>query len=269
MSAHPDSPMAKPGFVPRLQTLSQYAPNGAWQLELAHSQPCSRLIWITRGQGRALIDGQQCGVGTHNVVFVPANSLFSIDFGGQGFAQILSWDAPDGPIAPMLLRLRDVAAIGELNSLLDAIGREQNEARSSYPEAVGAYATLVQIWLQRQNHFLSSAPTAARTLMQQYCANLANAENAALNMSDHATMLEVTPTHLSRVSKSETGRTAAALLAEVQVHRSRVQLAASHHPINEVARTLGFTNASHFTRFVRQHTGMTPSEIRRRATRAS
>ena len=79
----------------RLLTLAQLAASGAWQLDLVHDRPVSLLIWITRGQGLALLDGARRGVGAHNALFVPAGNLMALDLGRQGFGQALI--LPDPP----------------------------------------------------------------------------------------------------------------------------------------------------------------------------
>ena len=116
----------------RLVTLAQLMTNGAWQLELAHDRAENLLIWITRGQGVALLDGARRGVGVHNALFVPSRSLMALSPGRQGFGQALV--IPPGtrltlPQRAQHLRIRQAPAQAELTALLEALGREQNAAR--------------------------------------------------------------------------------------------------------------------------------------------
>ena len=49
----------------KVMTLPQLTGGQDWRLLLAQDRPHHLLIWITRGQGRALLDGQRRGGGAH------------------------------------------------------------------------------------------------------------------------------------------------------------------------------------------------------------
>lgn len=253
----------------RLVTLAQLMASGAWQLELAHDRAEHLLIWITKGQGVALLDGGRRGIGTHNALFIPARNLMAIELMRGGFGQALV--IPDNanmtlPQTVQHLRIRDVAAQGELTVLFEAMGREQNAARPLFHSAMRAYADLMAIWLRRH---LPDDPapklSAGRRLVQAYCARLVRDYASGATMADHAGALGVTPTHLTRVCRAETGRTAAALLTERQLHAAQRLLITTDVPVQDIARHLGFGSAAYFTRFIQQHTDKTPTALRRLA----
>lgn len=257
----------------RLVTLAQLMKAGAWQLELAHDRAEHLLIWITKGQGVALLDGARRGIGTHNALFVPARNLMAIELMRGGFGQALV--IPDTanitlPQTVQHLRIRDVTSQGELTVLLEALGREQNTGRALHHSAMRAYADLTAIWLRRH---LPDDPaprhSAARRLIKAYCVRLVRDHASGLSMAEHAEALGVTPTHLTRVCRAETGRTAAALLTERQLHAARRLLIATDVPVQDIARHLGFGSAAYFTRFIQQHTQQTPTALRRMAKSAA
>ncbi|WP_223421139.1 AraC family ligand binding domain-containing protein [Tateyamaria pelophila] len=104
-------------------SLTQWTGQQDWRLTLAHDHPAHLLIWVTRGQGRLLLNGTRRGVGTNNVISVPPNTLFSLDLGRQGLGQVVV--IPDGtevrlPSGPQQLRLRDTTTISELALLFDS-----------------------------------------------------------------------------------------------------------------------------------------------------
>lgn len=259
----------------RVATLGQLAKAGAWHLEMAHDRPDHMLVWITRGQGRALLDGARRGIGTHNALFIPAGSLMSLDPGRQGFGHVLL--IPDGadfmlPQSVLHLRIREAPAHGELTSLFEAMTREQIDRRPMHESAAMSYAGLMLIWLQRQ--LIQSPPdpvrpSAGHRLMQRYAARISQRYATGETMSDHADALGVTPTHLTRVCKSQTGRTAAGLLTERIVHAARSLLIGTDAPAQDISRHLGFGSPAYFSRFVLHHTGQTPSALRRTARRAA
>ena len=255
----------------RLLTLAQLAPLGSWQLDLVHDRRASLLIWITRGQGLALLDGARRGIGAHNALFIPAGHLMSLDLGRQGFGQALILPEPSDQTLPttvLHLRIRDVIAQSEMTTIFESLGREQNGARPLSQGAMAAYAALAGIWLRR--HISEADPRgqsqgASRRLMRGYFSRLVTHYANGDSMADHAEALGVTPTHLTRVCKAETGRTAASLLSERIIYRARTDLAETDLAIQEIASGLGFGSAAYFTRFIQQHTGCTPTALRRAA----
>ncbi|MEL6618369.1 MAG: helix-turn-helix transcriptional regulator [Pseudomonadota bacterium] len=255
----------------QIKTLAQLIGPQDWRLALAHDRPEHLVIWITRGQGRLLLNGTRRGVGTHNAIVVPAGTLFSLDLGRQPLGHVAL--IPDGtdvrlPQQPRQLRLRDVAAISELTILFDTAQREASQQRPLAQDALDAHVALISVWVRRQialpDHLPHKMDAAAR-LSAAFCESVARNHAQAMTMADHARTLGVTPTHLSRACKAATGRTAADLLTERKLYAARVALLETTVPAQDIARHLGFGSAAYFTRFIQQHTGMTPIALRRSA----
>ncbi|CUH88460.1 Arabinose operon regulatory protein [Phaeobacter sp. CECT 5382] len=251
--------------------LSRLSPDGAWQTELAHDRSEHLLIWVTRGQGRFLMDGAQRGFGTHSALFFPARALLSVEFGRQCLGQALRVPV-SSPVAmpdrPMHLKITDTREQARLNTLLESMVAEQSGHPALWRRALQSYSELISIQLRRlppSGPLPPSRPSAARRLSQAYCQRVADFYDARASMADHAAALSVTPTHLTRVCKAETGKTAAALLMERQLHAARILLISSDITMRDIADRLGFGSAAYFTRFITQHTGQTPSTLRKAA----
>jgi len=226
------------------------------------------LMWFTRGQGRILLDGQRRGLGPHNAVFVPADSLFSVDTGAQTLGQIVT--IPVGtsfrlPDMPRHLRVRDGLIQAELTSILDAVQREQTQARPLSNDALEAQVALISVWLRRQimeEEHIPPRRNAAQRLSRAFTQMIPSEYTSGKPMSDYAAALDVTPTHLTRAVKAATGKTAAELLTERVVHAARSLLETTPHPARNIAEHLGFRSAAYFTRFMQQNTGASPSQLR-------
>lgn len=252
-----------------VMSLAQLMRDGSWRLELAHDRPDHLMIWITRGQGIGLIDGTRRGLSLHNALFIPARTLFALELNRQVFGHAVV--IPEG-IAPSLpeglhhLRIRDVTAQAELTGSFEALGREQAGNRPLKQAAMAAHVELMSIWLRRQiDHGADSLPrpTPAHKLSKAYCTRLVSHYASGASLTEHASYLNVTPTHLTRVCKSEIGKTASALLAERLLHASRRLLADTDVPAKDIADHLGFGSAAYFSRFVQQHTHQSPIQLRR------
>ncbi|WP_299692524.1 AraC family transcriptional regulator [uncultured Tateyamaria sp.] len=258
----------------QITTLAQMTGPQEWRLALAHERAEHLIIWITRGQGRLLMNGTRRGVGTHNAIVIPARTLFSLELGRQGMGQVAL--VPEGtdvrlPQTPRQLRLRDVAAINEINSLFEAAQREATQARPLAQDALDAHVALISVWVRRQIAMPDHLPVqmdAAARLTAAFCEGIVENYAQPMTMADHARALGVTPTHLSRACKASTGRTAAEVLTERTLYAARISLIESKVPIQDIARHLGFGSAAYFTRFIQQHTGKTPTALRQAATSA-
>ena len=257
----------------RVCSLVQLTASQDWRLSLAHDRDAHLLIWITRGQGRMLLNGTRRGVGTHNAISVPPRTLFSLELGRQGMG--LAAVIPDGtqvrlPSGPRQLRIRDVAAISELAALFEAAQREDSAARELCQDALDAHVSLMSVWLRRQITLPENLPlpmNAAARLTASFCERITEFHTTGMTMADHAEALNVTPTHLTRACKAATGRTAADLLTERVLHAARVALMETDVAIQDVARHLGFGSAAYFTRFIQQHAAKTPTALRQSGRR--
>ncbi|MEP4988530.1 MAG: AraC family transcriptional regulator, partial [Paracoccaceae bacterium] len=106
-------------------------------------------------------------------------------------------------------------------------------------------------------------PNAATRLSRAFCRRISTDFRSGAPMADYAQSLGVTPTHLTRVCRASTGRTAADLLTERVLYDARHLLSTEQAQIQDVARFLGFGSAAYFTRFIQHHTGCSPSALRK------
>ena len=240
-----------------------------WRLSLAHESQQDMVIWITRGQGRLLLNGTRRGVGVHNAIYVPSGKIFALDMGRQGLGQVAVCPVGNDlrlPEQPRQIRVRDNDAIGEMSGLLEAAGREVARGRALAQDALDAHMGLISVWLRRQIALPENLPVkqnASARLSARFCDNLIRPEMQGFSMADHAAELSVTPTHLTRACKAATGRTAADIITERQLHSAQSALIDTDVPFQEIARHLRFGSAAYFTRFIQHHTSKTPSALRK------
>lgn len=249
-------------------TLAQFTEGTPWRTALQHDRQLDVLIWITRGQGVVTINGFRRGIGAHNALFLPKNTLFSLEFGAQTLAQVVVSQPGlnvDLPNVPTHLRIRDSFAQAEMTGAIEALQREQSQSRQMIDAALAAHLGLISVWLNRQvAEGASDDPpdTAARRLAQRFSQALVEDFRLTRTMAYFAELLNVTPTHLTRVCKTCCGKTAAEILTERRIYAARVALSSSEKTIKAISEDLGFNSPAYFTRFVLQHTGQTPTALR-------
>lgn len=88
------------------------------------------------------------------------------------------------------------------------------------------------------------------------------------NLEELAQLCAVSQSHLMRSFKASTGWQIHKYVAEQRIDAARAMLAQEGHSCREVAEHLGFSSPAYFATAFRRHTGMTPTEYRRRALSA-
>lgn len=250
-----------------VMTLAQLAQSEAWTLELMHPQKGGLLLWTTRGQGVVNLHGHRRGFSTYHAIYVPNNQLWSLEIGrgALGLAvYIRDSEAANFPDRCQQLRILEPQVQSELTSLIDDMRREIANERPLQAEVLQAHASLLSIWLRRelQDRQEIKRPKAADRLVQKFC-DLARVEyHSGRSMADFAEMLDVTPTHLARVCRQTSGITAAEILSQCVLYKARTELEFGDKSIKKIAESLGFSSAAYFTRFIQQHCGTTPSNLR-------
>ncbi|HEX2617526.1 MAG TPA: helix-turn-helix domain-containing protein [Flavobacteriales bacterium] len=82
------------------------------------------------------------------------------------------------------------------------------------------------------------------------------------SVARYAEMLYITPKHLADVVKRETGRTPREVIDNTLLLEAKVLLGSTDHTASRIAHELRFTDQSHFGRFIKQHTGLSPAALR-------
>ena len=262
--------MTDSGDTPvRMLSLAQLARRGAWEVSLPHDRSEHLMIWITRGQGRLLLGGTQSGFGPHTLLNIPARSMFSLDPGPQVLGHVLTLSLPacetlhpSPSDIPQAQRISSAIEQVALTALFESLQKELRNKATDWPDALMALAQLTVIQQKRLTSDASRSNAATR-LINAYCTQISRTFASGAGMADHAATLGVTPTHLTRVCKAQTGRSAADLLSQRIAHAARIDLLDSGKKAQEIAKDLGFANASGFNRFVRRHFGKPPGALRR------
>ncbi|MDR5651275.1 helix-turn-helix domain-containing protein [Ruixingdingia sedimenti] len=261
-----------PPSAPRLIAIPRLAAGGRWRVEAMRALSEPLFLWFTKGQGRITVAGATRGYTPHNAIFIPAGTMHGFEVGPQVFGTAVFFGRDCGlplPAQPLHLRIRENSAQVDLNLTLDAIGREMAGDKPAHDRAAGYHLGLLSVWLERQAaaHPLEDAPhpASARRLAARFTQLLERDFRSGMGVADYAAALGVTPTHLTRVCRTTTGRPAKDLLQDRVLFEARRLLAETALPVQEVARGLGFNSPAYFTRAFQQHTGKTPSDFRRSA----
>ncbi len=83
-------------------------------------------------------------------------------------------------------------------------------------------------------------------------------------VSQYASMLHISPKHLSGVVKENTGCSPKEIINNMLLLESKVQLGATDKTVTEIAHYLNFLDQAHFSHFIKLHAGCTPVQLRKK-----
>lgn len=75
--------------------------------------------------------------------------------------------------------------------------------------------------------------------------------------------VNISPYHLLRVFKAETGKTPFEFLTDVKIQHAKRLLTGGRFSMTEISSLCGFSNASHFSVVFKKKTGLTPSAFQK------
>ena len=104
--------------------------------------------------------------------------------------------------------------------------------------------------------------SSGENILRQFMQHLHNPALPYLNVNGYAALFSITPKYFSTICKRLTGKTANQLISEEIVRSAQIAMRDSSKSIKQIASLMGFKNQSHFGRFFRQQTGLSPQQYR-------
>ncbi|MEM9436409.1 MAG: AraC family transcriptional regulator [Pseudomonadota bacterium] len=247
-------------------TFARFAAQGAWRAESLHSFDAHLVLWFTKGRGNILIGGKRIGFGPGLIVFLPAGTPHLFDLKAGTYGQVLVMEdhaALELPEEPVAVRLSELNLHAEWVGHFEAMQREVSATDSPGRDRACRYhAGIIGVWLERRHNVLADKIKSSERLAARYVSLLESRYATGTNVTEMANELGVTPTHLSRVCLTATGKTAHELLNDRLMYDAKDLLARTSVPVQRIAQGLGYSSAAYFTRAFQKSTGKTPSAFR-------
>lgn len=242
-----------------------------WSFVAHRHDSLHQIFWVTRGGGRAVIDGSPHGFGPATLIFVPRLTVHGFAFtpGTAGWVLTLPASLPlPLPEAPVVLKVTGAAEPAQLTGIVSTIADEHDRDRPARAEMLAAQATILAVWLLRATRS-REAPrdSARRRLMRRFTALIEEHYRDHWQVDEYAAALAVTPTHLTRVCRAVTGKAASALIQDRLLLEARRLLAHTGLRVGEIAHALGYVDPAYFTRVFTARLRQTPTAFRAAAER--
>ena len=114
----------------------------------------------------------------------------------------------------------------------------------------------------QDEELLHQTYSSGENILRQFMQHLHDPAQPYLNVNEYANLFNITPKYFSSVCKRLTGKTANQLISDEIVRSAQITLRDSSKSIKQIAAMMGFKNQSHFGRFFRQQTGVSPQQYR-------
>jgi YesN/AraC family two-component response regulator len=102
-----------------------------------------------------------------------------------------------------------------------------------------------------------------RILAQQFKNVMQNPKDHTLQVQDIAQQLNLHPSYLSNVIKSKTGKSVNHWITKKLMNTAKHLLKSTTYSSKEISYALGFSEPTHFSRFFKKQTGMTPTAYKK------
>jgi len=245
-----------------------------WKFSPHRHHGLHQFFQIAAGGGVATIDGTESPLKPPVALLLPPLSVhgFVFDPGTEGWAVTV----PAVILGRVLLHAEQV--LGRLGRpavlpsdasvarLFDEIAEEFEGTGEGRAQSLRSLTGLLSVWFARAvTRARAGAPDRAdarRALLRRFQELVEAGYRDRRPLSHYAGPLGVTVSHLSRVCRGVTGRSASALVQERVVLEAKRRLVYTSMSVSEIAYSLGFADPAHFTKFFANGTGETPSSFR-------
>jgi len=231
-----------------------------------------KIMWLSKGHARVIINGMTKGVGPNTFIFVPANTPHVFEVGLHTYGSFIAVDPKsdvDLPPQAFIFTVLNILQQAEITKYVDSI---QGEAFSDAPGrfmAVEAYVSLLFLHILRLtgDKIENRKETASQRLMRKFSRVLESQFRSSHSLSDYADVLGVTTTHLSRVSRQLNNKSAGQMIQDRVLSEATHLLLHSNNKVQDISKQLGFSSPAYFTRLFNSKMHQTPKDYRKSQAR--
>ena len=241
-----------------------------------HKKTVNDLVFITNGSMVKNLGIESFILKKNDLLFTPKNSITTTEFVSndlEGFYCHFSDEFVGAD--PFLGRLHSqlscdnyihasqeqAAAIEFLLARIVRLYKNRKSGANNY-QLISHYLPLVlaELFLSLRTQVVT--PSQASDVHTSFINLVGKHFKQNLNVQEYASLLHITPNHLNKRVKSETGKTASTIINEITILEAKVLLLQTRMSIGEISMELGFEDASYFSRLFKNQTGRTPSNYR-------
>jgi AraC family transcriptional regulator, transcriptional activator of pobA len=243
-----------------------------WKFEPHRHARLHQFLLIESGGGQARLEERTYPLAPMRVVNVPIGDVHGFSFinGTQGWVLTIASEVLDQVLLPSegLRRVLSSATVvrgtAQMRTIMKEIFTEFARRRFARAHILRALTAMLIGLVAREMAAKVALPDgkAGSELFERFEALLEQHFAEHWTVAQYAAALSVTPTHLSRITRSATGHAASHLIVERIIREARRNLAYTNLPVSTIAYALGFNDPAYFSRLFSAETGLSPRSFR-------
>ena len=258
------------------ETIASRSSAYRWEIRPHRHDSFFQLLYIRNGSGDATIALESVTLSPPCIVMMPPGVSHGYRFSRDVEGHVVTFVTDHLRMTAGLSKRpgdwlampRVVVLDGDDGAFLDAsVGRiaEEFEARrTGRNDLIEAYLTSALLLLARMAVPGSEGDGGGgRSRVDMLRELIGRHFREQLSAAAYARYLNLSPTHLNRIVRDETGMTVHDLIMARVIDEARRALVFTPASVQQVADTLGFSDAAYFSRWFRKRTGQTPGDYRR------
>jgi AraC family transcriptional regulator, transcriptional activator of pobA len=248
------------------------------EMLVPHRNDYYLLVFIRRATGRQWIDMTSYSLKNNTIYFTGPNQMIVkedlIQVWSTGIAFTKEFLSLQENAVKQLSIIQNLYNEHELSladedvvlveDLLTRIAHEYEQPGEWQHRMLSAYLTVLLTHLSRlyTARFKDSHNPTDQQLLKHFQAKVNDHFQQCHEVSDYASMLNISAGHLSEIVKIQSGKPAIKHIHDRLVMEARRLLFHTGQPLKDIAYELGFAEPSYFNRFFKRETGVTPATYR-------
>lgn len=237
-------------------------------------------IFITKGKCKAEINLVKYEIEAPSIVIVRSTQImqptyFSEDFNAsvivmsKRFSENMMMYFNASPLSSAMMRHSVAKIPAGSEHMVDDFFKSLREIQQDTENPYGTQALLYQVllFLYKEGYkcyqpFIGEVLSKQGRMSDQFLALVQENFRKERFLDFYANKLEITPKHLSRTIKKQTGQTAVEWIERYVILEAKVLLKSSNLNIQQIADELNFPSQSFFGKYFKKLTGQSPKEFR-------
>ncbi|WP_128255363.1 helix-turn-helix domain-containing protein [Falsirhodobacter deserti] len=253
------------------ETILDRAAGHDWQIGVHRHADLHQFFLLVAGRAQMTVDGAVQALALPALVSIPRRAAHGFRFarGTEGFvitlpvaefAELFGASA----LGDRLAQTGAVPASDDLVQIVQGLADEHRSRRFGRIAALRGLATQLGVNVARQLEGEDTRDHPYARRMAAFDALVHAHLRDRWAVADYARALGMTPTHLSRVARAETGLNASQYIDRQVFQEARRLLAYTRAGVGEVGQMLGFDDPAYFSRAFRRQCKETPQAYRDR-----
>ena len=236
-----------------------------------HYHNLFEIYYMKEGTCSYFIDNKVYEIKSGDIVLIPDGVIHKTNYGLQPHTRLLiNCSASYIPTSvtshiPKLIYLyRNEAALPEIDEIFEKIEAEYNSPDEFTKDSTRCLLFSLFFVMARNNNSFTNKSSSS-ILVEECAKNIKKNFMNPISLSDMAKLYSVSPEHLSRIFKKETGFGFNEFITLVRLQRAEAMLKNENgKTISEIAYACGFNDSNYFSDKFKKAYGTVPSEVKKK-----